>query len=93
MRYVSLAMVHVPIAPFPPRKGSSLIAPIKSHSPHGEDAETLPGFAGLVFTAGANRRAPMDEYTKAEIWDLAAGTFIAVSVVSGVAYIIASAIY
>jgi hypothetical protein len=35
----------------------------------------------------------MDEYTKAEIWDLAAGTFIAVSVVSGVADIIASAIY
>jgi hypothetical protein len=30
------------------------------------------------------------EYTKGEIWDVAAGTFIAVSVVGG---IIASAIY
>jgi hypothetical protein len=29
----------------------------------------------------------MDEQTKMEIWDLAAGTFIAVSVVSGMAYI------
>ena len=35
----------------------------------------------------------MANYTKTEIWDLAAGTFIAVSVVSGVAYIIASAIH
>jgi hypothetical protein len=37
--------------------------------------------------------APMDEITKTEIWDLAAGTFIVVSMVSGVAYIIASAIH
>jgi len=35
----------------------------------------------------------MDEQTKNEIWDLAAGTFIAISVVSGMAYIIAGAIY
>ena len=34
----------------------------------------------------------MTEYTKTEIWDLATGTIIAVSIVSGVAYIIASAI-
>jgi hypothetical protein len=34
----------------------------------------------------------MSEYTKTEIWDLAAGTFIAVSVVGGLAFIIASAI-
>ena len=36
--------------------------------------------------------APMDKITKTEIWDLAAGTFIVVSVVSGMAFIIASAI-
>jgi len=41
----------------------------------------------------ANGREPMSEHLKGEIWDLAAGTFIAVSVVSGVAYIIASAIH
>ena len=35
---------------------------------------------------------PMADYTKTEIWDLAAGTFIAVSVVGGLALIIASAI-
>ena len=35
----------------------------------------------------------MDEYTKTEIWDLAAGTFIAISVVGGVASIICSAIH
>jgi hypothetical protein len=35
----------------------------------------------------------MDEHTKTEIWDFAAGTFIAVSVFSGMAYIIASAIH
>jgi hypothetical protein len=34
----------------------------------------------------------MDEQTKSEIWDLTAGTFIAVSVVSSLAYLIASAI-
>jgi len=34
----------------------------------------------------------MDEQTKTEIWDLAAGAFIAVSVVSSKAYFIASAI-
>jgi hypothetical protein len=35
----------------------------------------------------------MDEQTKSEIWDLAAGTFIAVSVFSGVAFIVVSAIH
>jgi hypothetical protein len=35
----------------------------------------------------------MDKQTKMEIWDLAAGTFIAVSIVSGMAYIIAGAIH
>jgi hypothetical protein len=35
----------------------------------------------------------MDEQTKMEIWDLAAGTFIAVSVVSSMAFIIASAVH
>jgi hypothetical protein len=35
---------------------------------------------------------PMDENTKSEIWDLAAGTFIAVSVVSSMAFIIANAL-
>jgi len=35
----------------------------------------------------------MSEHLKSEIWDLAAGTFIAVSVVSGMAFIIASAIH
>jgi hypothetical protein len=41
----------------------------------------------------ANGETPMDEQTKTEIWDLAAGTFIAVSVVSGMAFIIANAIH
>ena len=35
----------------------------------------------------------MSEHLKGEIWDLAAGTIITVSVFSGVAYIIASAIH
>jgi hypothetical protein len=35
----------------------------------------------------------MDNNTKTEIWDLAAGTFIAVSVISGMAFIIAAAIH
>jgi hypothetical protein len=35
----------------------------------------------------------MDQQTRAEIWDLAAGTFIAVSVVSSLAFVIVSAIY
>ncbi len=35
----------------------------------------------------------MDKQTKMEIWDLAAGTFIAVSVVSSIAFIVASAIH
>jgi hypothetical protein len=34
----------------------------------------------------------MDEQTKAEIWELATGTFIAVSVVASLAYMIVSAI-
>jgi hypothetical protein len=33
----------------------------------------------------------MDDKTKTVIWDFAAGTFIAVSVVSSVAFIVASA--
>jgi len=35
----------------------------------------------------------MSEHLKSEIWDIATGTIIAVSIVSGVAYIVASAIY
>jgi hypothetical protein len=35
----------------------------------------------------------MDDQTKTEIWDLAAGTFIAVSVFSSMAYVVFSAIY
>jgi hypothetical protein len=35
----------------------------------------------------------MDEQTKTQIWELAAGTFIAVSVVSGMAFIMANAIH
>ena len=35
----------------------------------------------------------MGESTKTEIWDLAVGTFIAVSFVSTMAFIIASAIH
>ena len=42
--------------------------------------------------AGASRLFPMDEQTKSELWDLTAGTFIAVSVVSSLAYMIVSAI-
>jgi hypothetical protein len=34
----------------------------------------------------------MDQQTRTEIWDLAAGTFIAVNVVSSLAYMIVSAI-
>jgi len=33
----------------------------------------------------------MDEHVKGQIWDLAAGTFIAVCVFSGMAFIIVSA--
>ena len=35
----------------------------------------------------------MDDNTKLQIWDLAAGTFIAVSVVSSMAFMVASAIH
>ena len=35
----------------------------------------------------------MDEITKTEVWDLAAGMFIVISMVSGLAFIIASAIH
>ena len=42
---------------------------------------------------GASGREPMDEHVRSQIWDLAAGTFIAVSVVSGMAFIIASAVH
>jgi len=34
----------------------------------------------------------MDEQTKVEFWDLAAGTFIAVSVMGSLAYLVVSAI-
>jgi hypothetical protein len=37
---------------------------------------------------GASRRDPMDQ-----VWDLVAGTFIAVSVFTGVAFIIVSAVH
>ena len=33
----------------------------------------------------------MDEHVRSQIWDLAAGTFVAVSIVSGIAFIVASA--
>jgi len=35
----------------------------------------------------------MDEHVKGQIWDLAAGTFIAVCVFSGMAFIIVSAVH
>jgi hypothetical protein len=35
----------------------------------------------------------MDDNTRAEMWDLAAGTFIAVSIVSSMAFFVASAIH
>jgi hypothetical protein len=35
----------------------------------------------------------MNESTKAEIWDLAAGIFIAVSIVTGLLFIVANAIH
>ena len=52
------------------------------------------GTRGLNLPAGQMGGPPaMDDGTKSEIWDLAAGTFIAVSVVSGMTYIIAAAIH
>jgi hypothetical protein len=46
----------------------------------------------VVFSGWANGRDnPMDHYSA--IWDVAAGTFIAVSLFSGMAYIIASALH
>jgi hypothetical protein len=42
---------------------------------------------------GASRRDPMDEHSKGEIWDLVAGTFIVVSVFTGMAFIIVSAVH
>jgi hypothetical protein len=57
-------------------------------------AELSPRFAGLGFSDWRpTGEPPMDEYTKTEVWDLAAGTFIAVSVFSGMAFIIVSAIH
>jgi hypothetical protein len=41
----------------------------------------------------ANGRVRMDGHLKGELWDLAAATFIAGSVVSGLAFIIVSAIH
>ena len=46
----------------------------------------------ILPVGGQPEGTPMDEYSKGEIWDLAAGTFIAVSLVSGMALIIAVAI-
>ena len=58
------------------------------------------GYVGIGHVAGdqfnhpwgASRREPMDERIRSQIWDLAAGTFIAVSVFSGMAFIIVSAV-
>ena len=97
-----LSVIRVPIAPFSPPKGSSLNAPLAEDfaalqidEVHARvSSGTLPSFAGLGFAGWRpTGEPPMDEYTKTEIWDLAAGTFIAVSVVSGMAFIIASAIH
>ena len=51
--------------------------------------------AGCLVTCKQRQtgETPMDKNTKTEIWDLAAGTFIAISVVSGAAFIICSAIH
>ena len=54
----------VPIAPFFPRKGSSLNAPVKSYSPHGEDAGALfkrpirRSFANLLPRNGVQNAIP-----------------------------------
>jgi len=52
----------VPIAPFSSGKGSSLNAPIKSHSPHGEDAgaySSIPFAAVLrIFCHGSELKTP-----------------------------------
>jgi len=52
----------VPIAPFSSGKGSSLNAPIKSHSPHGEDAgaySSIPFAAVLrTFCHGSELKTP-----------------------------------
>ena len=42
---------------------------------------------------GASWREPMDEHVRSQIWDLAAGTFIAVSVFCGTAFIIVRAVH
>ena len=53
---------------------------------------TLLCNGGYILPAGGpTGEDPMQDYN--EIWDLAAGTFIAVSVVGGLAFIIASAIH
>jgi hypothetical protein len=55
---------------------------------------TLGGRGGLGFAGWRpTGETPMDKQTKTEIWDLVAGTFIAVSIVSGMAFIVASAIH
>ena len=60
----------------------------------GPKPRNSPQFRRVIFLRlGANGRETMSEHLKDEIWDLAAGTIIAVSVVSGVAYVIASAIH
>jgi len=47
---------------------------------------------GLPPGQAAQRDFPMDEQTRVEFWDMAAGTFIAVSVVTSLAYLVVSAI-
>jgi len=59
----------------------------------GAGAELSSGVTVIICRLEANGRTPMDEQTKTEIWDVAAGTFIAVSVFSSMAYFIASAIH
>ena len=55
------------------------------------------GYVGIRHVAGpaepsmGQEREPM-EHVKSEIWDLAAATFIAVSIICGMAFIIATAI-
>jgi hypothetical protein len=49
--------------------------------------------AGLGFQAGASVRGPDGQDHENRDLDLAAGTFIAVSIVSGMAFIIASAVH
>ena len=95
----NVEMNRVRVAPFSPRKGG-LIAPVKRRRAHqclrfdlDHDLACESRHWYLSVVEGIRQgRPPMSECTKTEIWDLAAGTFIAVSVVGGMAFIIASAI-